>query len=380
MRGKNLDSETPRRIVIDLHGREREIELRLAAIEDYPDIIDFRNRHYRIKRKPEHGIWEYATYEPDKAVFLLAYDMDRIVGTAATIPIHMQVGTESCLCGKLEQLFILPPYRGTSLFMASIRYLSYISVRRGMKFVWILTPLSRLPNRMGARKFDDIQVLTRPGNMWVDTFSRLKDDATLWHRIGSAGKAILKNAFARNNRTVLYVQKKAGYEIRKELIDTDQIMGLCERLNSKHQNVVSIRRDQKYLDWRVRRHPFLKYDEYQVQEGGELRAYAFVTLSRGVAHISDILSEDKHATSLLLHTILTDHIGKAGRFRVLGNRKDVLAQDLFEQLNHFGFSVDEKAGKLWNFGIVDLTRNAEESFFDIGNWHVTGLWTEGFLY
>ena len=375
-----LHPQTPERIVINLHGREREIELRLATMKDCPDIIGFRNRHYRTKRKPEYAIWEYATYEPDKTVFVLAHDMDRIVGTAATIPIYMQVGTESRLSGKVEQLFVLPPYRGTMLFKSSIRYLRSISTIRGIKFAWILTPKERLPSSIGARKFDDILVLRRPGNKLVDIISRLEDNIAISRRIGSAGKAILKNAFARNNRTVPYVQKKAGYEIKKELIDIDQIMRLYERLKSIHENAIAIKYDQRFLDWRVRGNPLLKYDEYQVQQGGELRAYAFVTMSKGVAHISDILSEDKYATSLLLHTILIDHIGKAGQFQFMGNRKDVLAQDLFDQLNHFGFSVDEKTSKLWNFGVVDLTHSAEERFFDIGNWHVTGLWTEGFLY
>ncbi|MCX6654368.1 MAG: GNAT family N-acetyltransferase [Candidatus Bathyarchaeota archaeon] len=352
----------------------------MATIKDYPDIIDFRNRHYKTRRKPEHGIWEYAMYEPDKTVFLLAYEMDEVVATAATMPIYMQVGTEISLSGKIEQLFVVPRYRGSALFITCYRRLRQISASRGMKFLWIFTPLKGLPNRMGARSFEDIQVLTRPGNMWVDIVSRLQWDTTIWGRVGSSAKAILKNAFAGHNRTVPYIHKQAGYEIKKELIDIDQIMRLYERLKSIHENVISIRYDQKYLDWRVRGHPLLKYDEYQVQQGGELRAYAFVTLSKGVAHISDILSEDKYATSLLLHTILADYIGKAGRFQLMGNRKDVLAQDLFEQLNHFGFSVDKKTSKLWNLGVIDLTGNAEKDFHDIGNWHVTGLWTEGFLY
>lgn len=377
---KHPDPQSPEEIVIDLRGQQKVIELRLATAKDYPDIIDFRNRHYETKRKPEHGIWEYATYEPDKTVFLLAHDTDGIVGTAATIPIYMQVGAESSLSGKVEQLFIVPRYRGSALFMSSYRQLLKISAIRGMKLLWILTPLKGLPNRMGARSFEDIQVLTRPGNMWVDIVSRLQWDTTIWGRIGSAGKAILKDAFMRNSRTVPYIHKQAGYEIKKELCNVDDIRRLYERLKSKHENVISIRYDQKYLDWRVRRHPSLKYEEYQVQQGGELRAYAFVTLSKGVAHISDVLSEDKYATSLLLHTILADYIGKAGRFQLMGNLKDVLAQDLFEQLNHFGFSVDKKTSKLWNFGVIDLTGKAEKHFYDIGKWHVTGLWTEGFLY
>ena len=105
-----------------------------------------------------------------------------------------------------------------------------------------------------------------------------------------------------------------------------------------------------------------------------LHAYALVAVFEGVASISELTSEDRYGTSLLLSTILKDYAKKVGRFYFLGNPKDFLAQDIFDQLHRFGFSLYSN----WNFGLRDLTGRRNEQIFDIRNWHVNGLWTEGY--
>ena len=172
------------------------------------------------------------------------------------------------------------------------------------------------------------------------------------------------------------IEKQPGYEVKKGRIPDADLRGLCERVKSKNENAICIRYDQKFLSWRVREHPFLKYDEYQVFKAAKLRAYAFVTLFESVASISDLLSEDSYATSLLLSTIVKDYARKAQRFRFIGNPKDSLAQDLFDQLRQFGFSVATNLV----LSVRHKTGGKYEQIFDIRNWHVNGLWTEGYRY
>ena len=363
------------------------IEFRLATSKDALDMVNFHNSYYGTGRGPEHWLWEYQTYEPEKTVFAFAKDRDKLIATQGVLPICMEVGTECLVSGKAENTLILPPYRGTAIFRSLQEYAFENCTGRGMQFVWGFTGGAvRAFQESGFTCYQDIQVLMRPGNIWVDIVSRLRTYShgartPLWRRIGTVGKLILKSFFARNSKTIPQIEKQAGYEIKKgEICDQRRLKELCQRMRSKHKNIVSIKYDQRYLRWRVREHPLLKYDEYQVYQGAKLRAYAFVVLSHGIATISDLLSEDRHATSLLLYTILKDYVKKAGRFQFLGNLKDLLAQDLFDQLRQFGFSVDEKTGKYWIFILRDLSGGKNKQFFDIRNWHVTGLWTEGFLY
>ena len=363
------------------------IEFGLAASRDALEMVNFHNSHYGTRRRPEDWLWEYQTYEPGKTVFAFAKDGDKLIATKANMPVYMKVGTECVLSGKGESMLILPPYRGTTLLASLDEYLVKNSIDRGMQFSWGLGPVPKVSQKLGSTCYPDVQVWLRPGNIWVNIVTRLQTHpygtpTPLWRRIGSVGKLILRSLFMRtgNNKTIPHIQELAGYEIKKGEIDERCLQELLERLMSEHNNIISLTYDQKYLRWRVREHPFLKYDEYQAYQDGKLRAYALVVLFQGSASISEFLSEDTYATSLLLYTILKDCAKKAGRFRFLGNPRDVLAQDVFDQLRQFGFSVDRKTSESWNFVVKDLTGGKYKQVLDIRNWHLSGLCTEGFLY
>ena len=78
-------------------------------------------------------------------------------------------------------------------------------------------------------------------------------------------------------------------------------------MQESHRSIVSLKLDMKYIDWRIRSHPFLKYQEYQVVSNSVLKAYAFVTLSDGNISISDIGSESEYACQLILSQIIKDY-------------------------------------------------------------------------
>ncbi len=358
-----------------LELEQRKIEFRLATSKDAQDMVDFHNSYYRTRRKPEHWLWEYETYEPEKAVFVFAKDHDKLIATQAMIPIYMQIGSECVLSGKSENTLLLPTYRGTAIMQSLYEYAVENCIDRRMQFIWGFTDAVKAFRKFGFTCYPDIQMMVRPGNIWVAIIARLKTKTPLWRRIGSTGTLILNPTLIKGGKTIPQIQKKAGYEIKRgEICDQCCLEELYKRLKLKHKNLVSIKYDQKYLRWRVREHPLIKYNEYQAYQGDTLRAYALVALFEGVASISDLTSEDRYATSLLLDTILKDYAQKVGRFQFLGNPRDFLAQDVFGQLHHFGFSPYSN----WNFVLRDLTRGKNEQIFDIRNWHINGLWTEGY--
>lgn len=86
-----------------------------------------------------------------------------------------------------------------------------------------------------------------------------------------------------------------------------------------------------------------------------------------------LTSEDIYATSLLLYTIIKEYAKKAGRIQFFGNSEDLLARNVFDQLRQFGFSLSGTG----NLVLRDLTGGKIKQIFDIGNWHINGLWTEG---
>jgi GNAT superfamily N-acetyltransferase len=356
------------------------IEFRIATPEDAKALVDFRNSYHGVTRTRDHWTWEYDTFEPKKTVFVFARDRGKIIATQGIIPIPLRIGTSSLLTGKTEDTLCLPPYRGFGIMSGLYEYAVENCIHHKIQFIWGFTSAVAAYRRFGFICYPDVQVVARSGNVRVDVISRLQGKMPLWRRVGSAGKAVLKSLPQREMRAIPQIQEQSGYDIKRGWISGEGLKELRERVLSSNQNVVCTDFDQRYLSWRVREHPFLNYDEYQVYKGPRLCGYAIVVLSQGTASISDLLADDSYAISLLLYTIIKDYFKRAGRFRFLVNPKDRLSQAVYDQLSTFGFSVDEKTSRLWALVLRDLSDGKYRQIFDIHNWHISALWTEGFLY
>ncbi|MCX6654367.1 MAG: GNAT family N-acetyltransferase, partial [Candidatus Bathyarchaeota archaeon] len=280
-----LDPQTPKRISVDLHGRKREIELRLAKPEDALDMVNFFNSYYghRYKRTPADWIWQYYTYEPDLAPFAFAKDGDKVIGTEGIMPIYMEVSGRRVLTGKIENILVLAPYRRTGVMARLGQFVLERALQKGGEFGWGFTPVEKILKKYELSAYHDMQIWMRPGNIWVAVVSNLKNNEHLGRRIRSLAKLFMKHL---SSGKIPEIQIRQGYEIRQGLCDAHDIQELYERLKVKYQHLVFFIYDQKYLQWRIRGHPFLKYDEYQVYQGDEMRAYEFVVLSSGTLYIS----------------------------------------------------------------------------------------------
>jgi hypothetical protein len=356
--------------------REQGINFRLATPEDAPALVSFHNSYHRTNKQPEYWVWEYFKYAPDQSVFFVVEKDGQILATDGAIPIFMDVAGESVLAAKGENSLCLKQYRGTGLHPAIGDYQREQGLRSIHPITWALSNVDALHGRNNfTTVYRSIQLWTRTGNLRLLMKARLRDNTPLWRRIGSAAHQTWK-ALVKKERTVIpQINIKPGYEVKKEQIQNEALRELRNRLRTeKNKNTISIKYDDRFLSWRIREHPVLKYEEYQVQQDGELRAYAFVTMHDYEAFISELLSEDSHATSLLLSTIIKDYGNRTGQIRFFGNPRDTLSQDVFEQLPNFGFSPAVR----WRITIWDRARNMNEEFYQITNWNVSGLWTEGF--
>lgn len=354
--------------------KNKKIEFRLATSSNAVEMVDFHNSYYGTKRRPEDWLWEYITYNPDKAVAVFATDSGKIIATQGMLPIYLVIGTKTVLAGKSESTLLLPTYRGTQIMQNLYEYAVGHCINNGMQFIWGFTGALTAFKKFGFTTYPDIQMMTRPGNIWIGIHKRLTRKTSILNRIGSAGKFVLRYFVVKRRKIDSQYYNKEKYELRRGICDSFPIKEMYRRLSIKHKNLIMIKYDYRYLQWRVFEHPFIKYDIYQVLCGHELKAYAIVAFYEGIVSVSDLTSEDKYSSFLLLDAILKDYGKKAGEFRFLGNTKDVLAQDVFKQLCQFGFSVIGN----WNFVLRDLTEGDNGQIYNMHNWHINGLWTEGY--
>lgn len=354
--------------------KHQEIIYQIATLKHASKMVEFHNSYYGASRKPTDWLWEYKTHNPGKAVKAFAKDFNKVIATQGMLPIYMEIGTKTILSGKSESTLVLPAYRGTQIMQDLYAYAVGHCIELGMQFIWGFTPAVKAFKKYGFDSYPDIQHMVKIGNIGTLVRLKIKHRTPLWRRIASIGKLILKHFIFDKKLAINQCLEKDKYELRRGITDEIHLRSLFDRLKLQNRNAIFIKYDHEYLKWRVRAHPFIKYDEYQVYNGPDLKAFAIVALIGGILSISDLTSEDENATSYLLFTILEDFRNKAAEYRILVNTRDILNTGVLKQLYKFGFL----AKGTWNLVVRDLTKGKNEEILDIHNWHINGLWTEGY--
>lgn len=352
------------------------VDINSISLSQAREFVNFHNSFYGTKRKPDHWIWQYKHYEPDKAVFTIARDKGKLIGTQAMMPVYMKIGEECILTGKSENTLLLPEYRGKNIMDDLYKYTIDLCKERGFEFIWGFTSAIKTFRRFGFSVYPLIEIYNKPGlNFLANLTYRFKKSRPLWLRIASTGKYVQHYLKNMRHLAIPNIQQQPGYQVSKSIINISQINNLQDKLNAKYKSIITPYIDSRYIDWRIRKHPFLKYHEYQVLKKGILQAYAFVVLGEEAASISDLASGDEHATSILLHRIIRDNIIKTGQFNILLNPKYVAGQNTIKICNKFGFYPLHSTS---NFVVKDISGNKHDEILKVERWNITGILTEGY--
>jgi hypothetical protein len=359
--------------------KDQDLRFDLAGSEDASEMVNFHNKYHDSDRKPEQWLWEWQTNAPEKSVIAAVRNNSQLIATFGVIPLSMNFDGKNVWAGKTESMLLVPEHSGRGITTRLYKYVEGECVKREFQFIWGFTAVKEakiLFRILGYTFTPTLATATRRGNILIEIPLILKMKFPLWIKLGSIAKLVTMTIFTGYNDFTPKLEKRSDYEIKERLkCNEEDLQSLYERLQKKHKNTILIKLDAKYLKWRVREHPFLKYDEYQVFQNGQLRAYAFVTIFNGSASISDLTSEDDYASCLLLVTIIKRYQKQVGHFNFLCNPKDSLAQDTLVQLIKLGFKVKLNPMELL---YKDLREVKDKPAFEVQNWHINGLWTEGY--
>jgi hypothetical protein len=361
---------------MSLSHRKKSVDFSSVTTEEAREFVEFHNSYFSVNRTVENWLWQYAGYRPDKAIFAVLRNGKELMATQGMMPIPMNVGGEIALSGKSENTLLLPKYIFGNHMKGLYDYALDLCRSQGMDFIWGFTAAVNSFKRYGFEIYNNTQWFKRPGKSFRLGFSaRLELPEPLWRRLIHAAKYIVEH-FAKNRTLkVPDISKAAGYEVSNAVIQESAIADLYARLRSRYPKLISLAYDDDYLSWRLRKHPFLRYKEYQVTGKGTMHAYAFVVLSKGKAKISDLTSDDPTATRILLHRIMEDYLDRVESIAFFTNSDDCLMQDVKAALKEFHFSPSP----LGNFVLKDLSGGRfSEELRAISNWHINGLWTDGF--
>jgi uncharacterized protein YkvS len=244
-----------------------------------------------------------------------------------------------------------------------------------IQVIWGFTDAIKAFRKFGFSEFTSPKLYSRPAsNIFLPLLYRFQRSIPLWRKIASVGNFV--HYYVRNFVRIYQpkIKIEPGYDITNNQIRVQEFKNFFTKLINSNHSIISIKFDEKFLDWRIRSNPILNYKEYQVTQNRALKAYAFVTLFKGEASISYLGAENNYACQLLLSKIITDYSLKSGRFRLLINPEFEISKNIIRILSVFGFNATET----WNLVIRDIGNIEEKALKDISNWNISGLLTEGY--
>lgn len=339
--------------------KNKNVSMRELQSSNIDDVVAFHNLHYGTTRTPESWIWKYHGYNPDAATFVIAKDGGKIVGTQGMIPVPILVNGKYYLSGKSEDSLLDSEYRGKQIFSGLYKFAMGLCASRKMHCVWGFTPAVKVwRDSLNFRVYEDIvqtSVLV------------LRPESILHIPLGlyAIMRKLINSLFVNTQKNVLVEQK---------LRSPEDLKGLYERLVTKHKELICLKLDKEYLTWRIFDNPNIKYDAYFVYENNELRAYCYFSMNKNQwIRLSDFTCEDYTFGKILLKKIIDDK--KPAYVLFMGNKTNVLTTRVFELLRRFG-SIKKRSSSA--FVLQNISFPCEDSLYEVKNWYLNGLWTEGF--
>src|ERR1035437_8870639 len=121
-----------------------------AKEDDYKKINDFFNKIYSANRTIEQFYWEFHNAPAGRAIYIIAEDDGKIIGTQCAIPIYLEnsIG-EKILSGKSEDTLVDPLYRGQNIFYKLYDVLFEKCLENKIKILWDFTTAYKPFKKMG---------------------------------------------------------------------------------------------------------------------------------------------------------------------------------------------------------------------------------------
>jgi len=343
-----------------------ELNVREATDFDIDHVVSFHNQNYKDRRTPSQWLWQYKTHNPDHVVFTVVEDEDRIVGTQGMIPIHLTFGVGTYLSGKSESSLLDPEYRGGKTFQELYDFAMSLCKAKGMCCVWGLTTA--------------IEVWRRKLLFSVHTNTMYTAVSVLNLRPSVRTSCRYLYAYVRRHLSPHEKSaKRRRFSIEQHLRSYRDLDHLYQRLAAKHANLIYIRQDEDYFTWRISNNPNARYMTHFLYENDLLQSYCYInTANQSTAYLTDFTFVDDDAGSYLLQEALE----KLQNMNVvwvsfLGNAKNPLISTVFNLLKKFGFI---KRRSPLAVVIKNINCEEEKTIYDVRNWYLNGLWTEGYTW
>lgn len=357
--------------------------IRQEAIKnsDIDQVISLHNLNHNGKRTKKDWVWEYQSCYPESHVFTVIKEGDKIVGTQGMIPVYINVKGVKCLSGKSENSLLAFQHRGSSLFKELYGYAINLCKEKNVHLIWGITPAIKVwKDKLGfsvysSAKCSSVLILNPCAFVNKIFHSKWSFYKRLFFSLSII--PIYLYSCARWLRKLKSPGTQFSYKIEKQPRSTIDLNRLFERLTEK-TDFIYIEQDEKFLNWRVYGNPNIKYSTYFLYKNNDLCGYCYFYMNqKKEVYLTDFTFDDHVAGDFLLRKLLERlRSDKAVSITYMGNIKNSLISQVFVALSKYGFIKRRDSDA---FVLLNLSRDDEEYLYDIRNWYINGLWTEGYM-
>lgn len=364
------------------------VEISEIDDQDIDRAYELHNRYFGQSRSPDDWKHLYTGLHPTKYVFSVAKDGDKIVGTQGIIPMNLEIKDGTILSGKSENTLVDKDYRGLILFSKLYKHCLQKAEEKGIQVVWGLTVLGDLWKR--ALKFDVYPTYGRYFGV-ISIREALKSLDYFGFRRNSRGfrkfaisiallPLIIGHGISIAMKKKLFLRKISDMKtsITENLRNPNDILILYGKLRQTYPELIHLQPNQNFLDWRVYKNRNVNYSTKFLYQGDDLLAFCIYSVSNDgkKGYLTSFTFENFEAGKILLKHILNDpQLKNVGYLTFFGNTPNPLIENTMTLLKKIGMRY---ATTPTFIVIKNLTLTDPAPLTNIANWHLDGLWTEGF--
>ena len=354
------------------------VTYRRATAADYININAFHNRIDKPNRSIEQFYWEFRDCPFGPAIYVVAEDGEKIVGTNCVIPIDLIDSKGNIIkSGKSEDTLVDTVYRGQNIFKNIYDFLFEESKKQGVSVIWGFTSSTKAFEKLGF----EIPCSHHQGlavNKVLSSYNFLKTlnpKNSLVDNIKIFGLSFVSKLKYKLN----ILPKLFDYEMFDNLGLTDISKKLIQDNLSDSEKCFAIFQNETFQKWRIYENPnyFKMYSYVFKNLKGEIIALIEVnTTVTKVAYINQStfcvsLSEDSKAKILRK---VTEGLFQKGNI--------IIRNWLFNtsELNKKEISTFEKAGFYYlNRGIGMVWKKLDDSKIDPINFYLSRISSQGII-
>lgn len=338
-------------------------------------IIEFNDSV--LNHDVDEKVWDWEFNTIDGTVFTLAKDGEVIAGTQSMLPVDICISGKTTKSAKSETSYLSPDYRGKKIFEKLYAIAVDETVKNGSQVIWGFTPAVKAwKKNLGFYVYEKSMSEVSLHKSSYKLFKTLKSSRNLLYGMG---KFLIYNAsFVKTYfRKISVLKNPCIFEIKHTLNSETDINKLFQKMMTANPNLIYIEMNKDYINWRVRNNPAIKYNQLFFYKNDELAGYVIYSMDSGKLNIADICyGTDKDTLKYMLRYMFKGH-SDCTILTYWGNSECFVSKEVFSLLEDIGGKTTRDADRNFVFQKYNPDISLDQ-LEDLKNWHINGLWTEGF--